>query len=270
MRFGLGLGAGKFGQAVSGRGAKASSTFIRTFARTAPTKRVGYFTASSGSARTAAQAQTQRVAPRTILQNLRSRFLHTTRSRRATPSPNPTPELNSPEGSLSLSQRLRKLTREYGWSAVGVYFMLSALDFPFCYLLVRYLGTDRIGEWEHIVVSNVQKVIPESVKKSWHDWRESVKQAELNMTGKEKINDGVEMAGWGVEEAEANNKRDASLATQLALAYAIHKSFIFIRVPITAAITPRVVKVLRGWGWDIGKRTTKAAKAANVAKNAGN
>jgi N-terminal acetyltransferase 2 len=51
------------------------------------------------------------------------------------------------------------------------------------------------------------------------------------------------------------------LATQLALAYAIHKSFIFIRVPLTAAITPKVVKILRGWGWDIGKRTTKEAKA---------
>jgi N-terminal acetyltransferase 2 len=55
--------------------------------------------------------------------------------------------------------------------------------------------------------------------------------------------------------------RITGLATQLALAYAIHKSFIFIRVPLTAAITPKVVKILRGWGWDIGKRTTKEAKA---------
>jgi hypothetical protein len=46
--------------------------------------------------------------------------------------------------------------------------------------------------------------------------------------------------------------------TQLALAYAIHKSFIFIRVPITAAVTPKVVKTLRGWGWDIGKRKPKS------------
>jgi hypothetical protein len=45
--------------------------------------------------------------------------------------------------------------------------------------------------------------------------------------------------------------------TQLALAYAIHKSFIFIRVPLTAAVTPKVVKTLRGWGWDIGKRKPK-------------
>lgn len=45
-----------------------------------------------------------------------------------------------------LAARLRKLSREYGWSALGVYFLLSAIDFPFCYLLVKYLGTDRIGE----------------------------------------------------------------------------------------------------------------------------
>jgi hypothetical protein len=38
------------------------------------------------------------------------------------------------------------------------------------------------------------------------------------------------------------------------LAYAVHKSLIFIRVPITAAVTPRVVKTLRGWGWDIGRK----------------
>jgi len=44
-----------------------------------------------------------------------------------------------------LSARLKKLSREYGWSAVGVYFALSVLDFPFCFLLVRIVGTDRIG-----------------------------------------------------------------------------------------------------------------------------
>ena len=52
--------------------------------------------------------------------------------------------------------------------------------------------------------------------------------------------------------------RNLGIWTQLALAYAIHKSFIFIRVPLTAAVTPKVVKVLRGWGWDIGKRRPKS------------
>lgn len=157
------------------------------------------------------------------------------------------------------------MSREYGWSALGVYLALTALDFPFCYLLVRYLGTDRIGEWEHIVVSNAQRLIPESIKQAWHDWRSSMKKAEHEATGSEEISEHVEMAGWGVEEASERNKKDASIATQLALAYAIHKSFIFIRVPLTAAVTPRVVKILRGWGWDIGKRTTKEARAIKRA-----
>lgn len=57
---------------------------------------------------------------------------------------------------------------------------------------------------------------------------------------------------------EANNAfSKIGLATQLALAYAIHKSFIFIRVPLTAAITPKVVKTLRSWGWNIGKKISK-------------
>jgi len=160
---------------------------------------------------------------------------------------------------------MRKLSREYGWSAAGVYLGLTALDLPLCYLLVRSLGTDRIGEWEEVVVSNVKKVIPVSLQNSWHEWRQSMKEAQKDIPGAEQVGEGIEMAGWGVEEADEKNKAEASLATQLALAYAIHKSFIFIRVPVTVAITPKIVKTLRGWGWDIGKRTTKEAKAIKRA-----
>lgn len=46
---------------------------------------------------------------------------------------------------LSLTQRFKKLSKEYGWVAVGVYLSLSILDFPFCFLLVRAVGTEKIG-----------------------------------------------------------------------------------------------------------------------------
>ncbi|KAK8098256.1 uncharacterized protein PG998_013742 [Apiospora kogelbergensis] len=186
-------------------------------------------------------------------------FHRTSRLRDAKTAPKGTngkgAKANEPQG---LSARLKKLSREYGWSAVGVYLAMSILDFPFCFLLVRIVGTDRIGALEHYVVSNAKK-------KHW----------------KRRHQRGVEMATWGVEEAEARNKAEASksdnkpdasgwlsltryfnpgLGTQLALAYAIHKSFIFIRVPLTAAVTPKVVKVLRSWGWNIGKRASKTKK----------
>ena len=50
------------------------------------------------------------------------------------------------EEQLSLSGRLKKLSREYGWTALGVYMGLSVLDFPLCFLLVRTVGTEKIGK----------------------------------------------------------------------------------------------------------------------------
>lgn len=170
-----------------------------------------------------------------------------------------------------LSARLKKLSREYGWSAVGVYFALSVLDFPFCFLLVRIVGTDRIGALEHWIMGYIKKVIPDSVEEWWQNYRQSVKQAEIENLGNDDISEHIEMAGWGVEEAERRNKGpEASLGTQLALAYAIHKSFIFLRVPLTAAVTPKVVKKLRSWGWNIGKRRSKPVAGASSSSSSGN
>ncbi|CAK7235315.1 DUF1279 super [Sporothrix curviconia] len=161
---------------------------------------------------------------------------------------------------LSLNQRIKKLSREYGWTAVGVYFGLSLLDFPFCFLLVRTLGTDRVAAAEEFVVDHVKAIIPESIKERWRKYRAALK--ENKRESGDAVVEAQEGDGWGVKEAEERNKHEASLATQLALAYAIHKSFIFVRVPLAAAVTPKVVKVLRSWGWKIGK--PKPASAAAV------
>ncbi|KAH6631133.1 hypothetical protein B0J18DRAFT_121241 [Chaetomium sp. MPI-SDFR-AT-0129] len=164
-----------------------------------------------------------------------------------------TGEATAEEGSLSLSARLKKLSREYGWSAVGVYLALSVLDFPFCFLLVRTVGTEKIAHLEEIVIRNVQKIVPDRLQAWWVEYRQALKDAK-----RERVGEVDEVIGHGVAEAELRNNEGASLATQLALAYAIHKSFIFLRVPLTAAVTPKVVKVLRSWGWQIGKNMKKA------------
>ncbi|CAP85348.1 hypothetical protein E8E15_002051 [Penicillium rubens] len=138
----------------------------------------------------------------------------------------------------SLSQRLKKLSREYGWAALGVYLGLSALDFPFCFAAVRLLGVERIGYYEHVVVGFVK----DKLKSVWPQTKSS------------EAEDGQGQ----LAQAEERNQEEASIWTQLVFAYAIHKSFVFIRVPLTAAVTPKVVKTLRGWGWDIGKRKPKS------------
>ncbi|KAI0453443.1 hypothetical protein F5B21DRAFT_283006 [Xylaria acuta] len=187
---------------------------------------------------------------RSPLRTNKRSFHKTSRLRDSKPDPSKA-NTQAPQG---LSARLRKLSREYGWAAVGVYLSLSILDFPFCFLLVRVVGTDRIGELEEWVVSRAVKVIPDSVRNRWNEYRAALKEAKQGQSGS---GEQVEIAGWGVEEAEQRNKTEASLGTQLALAYAIHKSFIFLRVPLTAAVTPKVVRVLRSWGWNIGKRRAK-------------
>lgn len=65
----------------------------------------------------------------------------------------------TPEAQMTLNQRMRKLSREYGWSALGVYLLLTAADFPFCFLAVRLLGPDRIGHWEHVVLGYIKAVV---------------------------------------------------------------------------------------------------------------
>ena len=118
-----------------------------------------------------------------------------------------------PQEKLSLSARLKKLSREYGWSAVGVYLGLSVLDFPFCFLLVRIVGTDRIGAIEHYVVSTVSGMIPEGVRHKASEYWHSMKHAETEKLGNDGISEKVEMAGWGVQEAQERNKEEASKST---------------------------------------------------------
>ncbi|KKY22920.1 putative peptide alpha-n-acetyltransferase nat2 [Diplodia seriata] len=171
------------------------------------------------------------------------------------PKLDPTPNLGSPDAAPSFSQRMRKLSREYGWVALGVYLGLSVLDFPFCFLAVRMLGTDRIGRWEHAAITAFWNLVHVAFPDVHREKKlEGAVETEAGQVRDGAVSDMEEVAA----AAEANAGEEATIWTQLALAYAIHKSFIFFRVPLTAAVTPKVVKVLRGWGWNIGKRKPKA------------
>jgi hypothetical protein len=66
------------------------------------------------------------------------------------------------------------------------------------------------GELEHFIVSNVKKAIPQSFQDKWHEYRKALQEARKESLGEGDLGQGVEMAGWGVEEAEARNKAEAS------------------------------------------------------------
>jgi hypothetical protein len=154
-----------FGGVSPRSGARPAAPFLRTF-----------FTATQPGARPKAVQSTLHQTGLLFWRYQRSalgRRFRSWRTKKDLPPaqrPDPTPHLGSPEPVLSLSQRLKALSREYGWTAVGVYLALSALDFPFCFLAVRLLGTERIGHYEDAIKSAfwsvVQLAFPDAGKKS--------------------------------------------------------------------------------------------------------
>lgn len=176
-------------------------------------------------------SQSQPQAPQARPNRPQTRFNSTQTKTNSRPRPDPTSQLGSPASepnpaSLSLTQRFRKLSREYGWSAVGVYFALSALDFPFCFAAVRLLGTERIGHWEHVIVGYAWRMLTMDGRLGSgsiadpHD-EAAVGQEKEGTAGivaiSQESGNIIEQASegqgwtWGVEEAqEANQKSDAS------------------------------------------------------------
>lgn len=147
------------------------------------------------------------------------------------------------------------LVKEYGFSALGIYLGLSAIDLPFFYILVHSAGREKIEYYEN----QVKQVFGFGVSDE-----ELKKRQEIN-----KIDSDVENS----ENNHVSNENQSTLSyilsqlslTEFVLAYGIHKSFIFIRLPIAASITPPVVKTLRRWGFKLG--TQKLSSNASIAKN---
>lgn len=124
---------------------------------------------------------------------------------------------------------LKELSKKYGWTAVGVYFALSAIDLPLCFLFVHSMGQEKSQEIE----KRIKEFLGRNTEK---DPNQEISEADSK---------------WG------------TLLTELGIAYAIHKSvFIFVRIPATAAITPWAVRTLQKWGFNIGKSATTAGKAS--------
>ena len=98
--------------------------------------------------------------------------------------------------------------------------LLSLLDFPFCFAAVRYLGTDRIGRYEHVVLEWVKGVIPDGVRDKWREMRRRVGATTARgVAGEEKRaevygvvegNEEVGVVGYdhGVREAERDNESE--------------------------------------------------------------
>lgn len=148
---------------------------------------------------------------------------------------------------------IRALMKEYGLSALGIYLALTAIDLPLFYLLVHSVGKEEIEYYENKVKQQFgYGVSDEELKR-----KQEINKIEEQHEGGEET--APEKMSWF-----AYIKSQFSL-TEFILAYGIHKAFIFIRLPIAAAITPAVVKTLRSWGFKLGSQSV--SKTAEIAKS---
>ncbi|KAK9371784.1 uncharacterized protein V1513DRAFT_454484 [Lipomyces chichibuensis] len=125
---------------------------------------------------------------------------------------------------------LKRLSKKYGISVVYIYLGLSLLDFPVCFAVVHTLGQEKISELED-TVSEYFKPITQSVK-------------EVLQSIGIKLPERREHSSTETEN-HSSPQHKPSLLTEAAIAYGIHKSLIFIRLPLAAAITPPIVKFMQ-------------------------
>jgi len=150
---------------------------------------------------------------------------HQSFSRRySSPPPSPTEEPKT------VSARLKLLIKSYGWYALGVYVALGVVDFGIAFALINVLGAERVSGW----TAEAKAFIAKFIHSPDPDVSEEVVQA----------------AHGGHE----------GLYAMLVLAYAVHKTlFLPLRVGLTAAVTPRLVKWLTSRGWTGREGTLRAA-----------
>ncbi|OQO05280.1 hypothetical protein B0A48_09047 [Cryoendolithus antarcticus] len=237
------------------------TTFQRTAFRAPPRSRSG-FTIRPYTKHSPPRSNTSllwQLFPRDRIAN---RFRSIRNSSTQSPhSPSPAPAIQTPEPT-GLTARLRRLSKQYGWVAVGVYFGLSVIDFPFCFLAVRLAGPERIGKLEHAILgwltttfAPAWRVLQPAAEPVWNAIEPAVEWVLGIFRTRPQA---VELSGAAIEEAavKAENKKraGASIWTELAIAYGIHKTLlIFVRVPLAAALTPKVARVLQSYGWKVGK-----------------
>lgn len=187
---------------------------------------------------------------------------------------------------IPLTQKVKYLFRKYGWTTLVVYLGLSAIDFGLCFLVIYSVGADRVRTAEDWVLEKLhwrrrsedrnatdaagaatagapreirdgnylQRTVEGLSHRAEARHAKHLKGAEAHPSpvAAEAIARGestAEVERIEKESAAGGKSKYGTIATTAVLAYAIHKTlFLPVRVGITVAITPKVVRMLQGWG----------------------
>ena len=170
----------------------------------------------------------------------------------------------------TIRERLRFMSRRYGWWALGVYLLLSAVDFALTFAAVHTLGAEHIRELE----AKVREWV--GLHKRNHaeekDTGKNLKQllgieggrdeprAENNKDARREIYEKIKLGetadvtasttpAVAAAKGPKNPFGSSTLWAEAVLAYTIHKTLLLpVRVAATAAVLPSFVKLMVRWG----------------------
>ncbi|KAM0748617.1 hypothetical protein T439DRAFT_327881 [Meredithblackwellia eburnea MCA 4105] len=190
--------------------------------------------------------------------------------------------------------------KSLGAPAIVLYLLLSVVDFGLTFVLVSAIGAERVRQAEDWVLDKLEwrrkdgepGKIKVAVERKVENWKENHGHHHQVQGGKKEQVGGVDASESKVENPPQvvldshDNARApegqgqlvvgtkepsgySAIATTAVLAYAIHKTVLLpVRVGLTVAITPRVVKFLQSYGWKIGVQAPQAAVAGAAGTSA--
>ncbi|KAJ7287706.1 hypothetical protein C8J57DRAFT_1049191 [Mycena rebaudengoi] len=147
-------------------------------------------------------------------------------------SASPPPDASSLPPDATRYQRLKHLFKSYGWYALGVYLILSVLDFGVAFGMINIIGAEYVERLSA-----------------------SAKEFALGMLRTKPPEPGLDE----LDSVPAQGGHEG-LYAMILLAYTVHKTlFLPVRVGLTIGVTPPLVGFLRRRGWAGGAGTLRAA-----------
>ncbi|UZJ54954.1 hypothetical protein CBS101457_004274 [Exobasidium rhododendri] len=187
---------------------------------------------------------------------------------------------DEPPKKAGFRERLRFLSRRYGWWALAVYLLASLVDFSLVFGAIHLLGADHIRDLEDRFRRYIGVGKRELGDNETAAWPVPVGVGLSNDVG-DKMNvnnaEAARLAAKRLERQEdvpvrsgkpaSSSSGSGSLWTEAVLAYTIHKTLLLpFRVGVTAAITPSFVKYMVKLGW--AKDNAAVQRAAHKVKMA--
>ncbi|KAL6931171.1 hypothetical protein ACO0R3_002629 [Hanseniaspora guilliermondii] len=140
---------------------------------------------------------------------------------------------------------IKGLIAKYGYTSLATYLLIGAVDFAICFGVLHSIGEEAL----YLKYNDLKKSLGFEYKDQVQIHEEFEHKRKIANEKREKAHadaDAInrETSFYETVKTYSNEVVNNYLFKEILIAYGIHKSLIFIRLPITAAITPPIYKYL--------------------------